>query len=239
MSVYLDIAFLVNFLFDCEIIFLTLKISSKKIVYSRIAFAGILGGLEGVFVFFPYFRILSQPPVSFLVLLLMIHIAAKPSSKREFFESYLLFLVISFIFGGAMTFLRIKTVFGLLLILPIYLAILNIRKKICSKSINAVLCYKDRCVEKNAIYDSGNNVFYLDKPVIFGDKEVFCEIFGEEFNANRELLEVSYQSIGGDGVASGIQLEKVVVYGKSFDGAVLCLFDGDLKNRIILNGIMV
>ena len=74
MSVYLDVAFLINFLFDAEIIILTLKIASKKIAYLRVVFAAFVGGMAGVFVFFPYFRILALPPISFSVLALMLYI---------------------------------------------------------------------------------------------------------------------------------------------------------------------
>ncbi|MBR4173466.1 MAG: sigma-E processing peptidase SpoIIGA [Clostridia bacterium] len=126
MSVYLDVAFLINFLFDAEIIILTLKIASKKIAYLRVVFAAFVGGMAGVFVFFPYFRILALPPISFSVLALMLYIAGNLKSKKDFFEIYIIFLINAFLFGGIMTFLRLKATFGLLVILPVYHAVSGI-----------------------------------------------------------------------------------------------------------------
>ena len=246
MAVYLDIAFLINFLFDAEILFLTLVLLSKRITYRRIVFAAFLGGLQGVFVFFPYFRILSLPPVSFLTPLLMVIIATKPVSVREIFEGYMFFLTSAFLVGGAMAFLKLKIIFALLLILPLYLAILNIRKNIFKKHTSVTLFYKGKKIEKQAVYDSGNMVFYCGKPVIFGSKKIFFELTDRNFADSNILSEINaddlcmvcYKTVGKSGIAAGIRLENAVVSGKSFDGAVICMFDGGLKDEIILNGIM-
>lgn len=246
MYIYLDLAFLLNFLFDAEIIFLTHVFLSKKVAYSRMVFAAFLGGLEGVFVFFPYFRILSLPPVSFLAALFMVIIAVKPVSAREAFEGYIFFLTAAFLIGGAMAFLKLKIIFGLFLILPLYMAILNIKKRIFKKHTSVTLCYKGRKIEKNAVYDSGNTVSYYGKPVIFGNKTIFFEILDKKNEVGGILSEinkedlciVSYKTVDRNGIAAGIRLENAVVSGKSFEGTVICLFEGGLKDEIILNGIM-
>lgn len=239
MSVYLDIAFLINFLFDTEIILLTLLVTSKKIMPYRIVLAGFLGGLEGVFVFFPYFEILLIPPISFLISFLLVFISVYPSKLKELFETYIFFLITAFLFGGIMSFFNLKTIFGLFLILPIYLAIIRVRKEIFKKRTRVTLCYKGREIEKNALYDSGNTVFYFGKPVIFASKELFLEILGEDFADEKDLCTVTYGSAGKKGISQGIRLEKAVVSGKSFDGAVICPIGNDLKEDVILNGIMV
>ena len=241
MRVYLDIAFFVNFIFDAEILFLMLTITSKKITYKRLIFAALLGGLQGVFVFFPYFRILSLPPVSFLVSLLMVFIAAKPSTKREFFENYLIFLMTSFLFGGVMTFLKLRAVFSTLLILPVYLGILKIRQKIFKKRTRITLCYKGKNLERDAVYDSGNTVFYFGKPVIFGSKRLFCDILDRDLSDMKyeDFCLVPYKCVGKSGIAKGIRLDKAVVSDKNFDGTVFCYFDEDLNDEVILNGVMV
>ena len=243
MYVYLDLAFLINFLFDAEILFLTLKITSKRIVIWRILLAALVGGLQGVFVFFPYFRILSVPPISLLTPLFMLGIAL---GKTNILIEYVIFLVISFIFGGAMSFFNFGAAFGLILIIPVYMGIMKIRRNIFKKQKDITLYYKDRIIRKNAVYDSGNSVFYFGKPVIFGNRHTFCEILDkntiensiyEEINPD-DLCVVPYKSLGKSGVAAGIRLEKAVVSGKNFDGAVICYFD-DNKNEVVLNGIMI
>lgn len=245
LSVYVDVAFLVNFLFDAEIIFLTLTVTSKKINFLRIVLSAFLGGLYGVLVFFPYFRILSKPPISFLILLVIIYTALKPSSVRELFESYIVFLVIAFLLGGAMSFLNVGIILGLLLIFPLYLAIINIRKKIFKKTADVIIRYKGREIEKKGIYDSGNKVFYFGKPVIFGSKKLLFEILGDNcFNEEpqippEDLCIVAYSSIGKSGTIKGIRLDKAVVSKREFCGTVICFFDNDLYDEVILNGIMI
>ena len=109
-----------------------------------------------------------------------------------------------------------------------------------------LLSYKGKKIEKNAVYDSGNTVFYYGTPVIFGSKTIFFEILGKNFEDSDILTEigaedlcmVSYKTVGKSGIAKGIRLENAVVSGKSFEGTVICLFEGDLKDKIILNSIM-
>ena len=244
MSVYLDIAFFINFLFDAEILFLLLKVASKKITYSRLFISALLGGLQGVFVFLPYFRILSLPPVSFLVSFFMVFVAVNPQSKKELFGSYIIFLMIAFFFGGAMTFFRLKAILGLLMILPLYFGLIKIRRKIFKKKINVTLVYKGKILERDAVYDSGNTVQYFGRPVIFGNKRLFYEIVGKkqimpnEENATDFCL-VPYKCVGKSGIAKGIRLDRAVVSDRNFDGAVFCCFEENLTDEVILNGIMI
>ena len=242
MSVYLDIAFFVNFIFDAEILFLMLTVTSKKITYNRLFFSALLGGLQGVFVFFPYFRILSLPPVSFLVSFFMVFLAVNPTSIKELFGSYLIFLMTAFLLGGAMSFLKFKAVFGVLLILPLYFGIMKTRKKIIRKKINVTLFYKGKILERDAVYDSCNMVFYFGKPVIFGNKSLFYEIVGDRqmfLNREKDFCLVPYKCVGKSGIAKGIRLDKAVVSDKNFDGTIFCCFEDNLTDEVILNGIMV
>ena len=246
MKVYLDVAFLVNFLFDAEIIFLTLVLFSRRIVYHRIIFAAFLGGLQGVFVFFPYFRILSLPPISFLASAVMVIISLKPACIKDFFEGYIFFLLTGFLFGGAMTFLRLKAIFGVLLVIPAYFGIVGVRSRIYKKRTKVTLFYNGKKIEKDAVYDSGNSVFYLGKPVIFGGRQVFSEILNDDFSENnilnainpKDMCIVPYKSMGKSGITAGIRLENAVIGRKDFKNAVICLFDGDLKDEVVLNGVM-
>ena len=247
MSVYLDVAFFINFMFDAQIILLTLTVISKKIVYPRIIFSAFLGGLQGVLVFFPYFRILSLPPVSFLVSLLMVFTAVNPNSLKELFEGYIFFLIASFLIGGAMAFLKLRVIFGLLLIFPLFLTIQNIRNKIFRKNTRVILCYKGKMIETNAVYDSGNTVSYFGSPVIFGSREIFREIMDKDIpdqemlygEDSGDLCLVTYKSMGKSGICAGIRLENAIVSEKNYEGTVICLFEGNLEDKVILNSVMV
>ena len=244
MSVYLDLAFCANFLFDAQIIVIAHLICSKKIRPLRVFFAALMGGVEGVLVFFPYFGILSLPPINAAVSVLMTAIAICPCRVRQFLRFYIVFMSASFFLAGFMTFLSAGALWGSLLILPTCLMLKRIKDEIFLKRADAVLYFNGKRVEKRALYDSGNCVFYLGKPVIFGNKKLFFDLFGkdsseEELKTCEKMCVIPYKTVGKSGTVMGIRLDKAVVDGKCFDGAVLGFFEENLRDEIILNGTMM
>ncbi|MCR4719242.1 MAG: sigma-E processing peptidase SpoIIGA [Firmicutes bacterium] len=243
MSIYLDLAFFANFLFDAELVVMAHLICSKKIRPFRIFFAAFLGGVQGVLVFFPYFGILSLPPVSFLLSLLMVAAAICPCKKRDFFAFYIIFLGGSFFLAGIITFMNAQFFWSILLIMPVYGVITKIKKEISIKHSTVTLCYKDRKIEKTALYDSGNSVFYMGKPVIMANRKLVADFLGKDFlQADLESCEdiciIPYKTVGQSGTLMGIRLDSAIVSGKSYDGAVLGFFDENLRDEIVLNRIM-
>lgn len=243
MSIYLDLAFFLNFLFDAELIILTHLVCSRKVRPFRVFLAAFLGGMQGVFVFFPYFGILSLPPVSVLVSFLITAAAIYPSSKKDFFTFYIIFLGASFFLAGAITFAHVQVLWGSLLIIPLYGVIAKIKKEILLKHSTVTLCYKDRRIEKKALYDSGNSVFYLGKPVIIANKTLIGDFFGEnirvcDLEKSEDVCVIPYKTVGKSGTLIGIRLDSAVVDGKSYDGTVLGFFDENLNDEIILNRVM-
>ncbi|MBR4723906.1 MAG: sigma-E processing peptidase SpoIIGA [Clostridia bacterium] len=243
MSVYLDLAFFLNFVFDAELIIMTHLICSKKIRPFRVFLAAFLGGMQGVLVFFPYFGILSLPPVSILVSVLMTTAAICPCKKRDFFTFYIIFLGASFFLAGIITFAKTRLLLGSLLIIPLYGVIEKIKKEIFLKRSTVTLCYKDRKIEKTALYDSGNAVFYLGKPVIMANRKLLCDFFGKDFaqrdlESSEDVCIIPYKAVGKSGTVIGIRLDAAIVNGKSYCGAVLGFFDESLNDEIILNRTM-
>ena len=240
MSVYLDLAFLANFLFDAELLCLTYFICSEKIRPFRIFLAAFMGGVEGVLVFFPFFRALSEPSVNFAMSLLIVLIAIAPCKIGKFITFYIIFVSASFFLAGFMVFAHTGTFWGILLILPIYLAISKIKKELLSKRTKAVLCYDGKSIERQAFYDSGNSVTYFGKPVIFGGRELIPELLGKEsLESCEKVCIIPYKTLGKSGTVMGIRLDRAVVCGKSYEGAVLGFFDEEAKDEIILNGSMI
>jgi len=240
MSVYLDLAFLVNFLFDAEILCLSHFICSEKIRPFRIFLAAFMGGIEGVLVFFPFFDALSLPSVNFFVSLLIAAIASAPCKIGKFITFYIIFVSASFFIAGFMVFAHAGVFWGILLAMPVYFAIAKIKSEIFLKRTKAVLYYGGKRIERQALYDSGNSVTYLGKPVIFGNRALIPEFLGDESLENCEkICIIPYKSAGKSGTVLGIRLDKAVVCGKAFDGAVLGFFDEGFKDEIILNGTMM
>ncbi len=246
MTVYADVLFIINFLFDAEILLILLRLYSKKIPLVRLLLSTCIGGLQGIFVFIPYFRILCAPPARFLIPLVLVWAVFAPCKTGELIGAWISFLTISFAFSGAISFFDLKAIYGLLLLIPVYVMLTLLKRNIKRKKSIATLTYKDRKIAEEGLYDSGNALFYNSSPVILADKSVFEKLFGKGFSINaanewvdaEDLCLVPYSALGGEGTIFGIRLESAVINGKRYDNAVLGYSGDKFKDNLILNSTM-
>ncbi len=246
MTVYADILFLINFAFDLEVLLILLRLYSKKIPPVKLLLSTCIGGLQGIFVFIPYFRMLCSPPARLLVPLLMVALVFFPCRTKELFGAWITFLVISFVFSGLISFLEIKGLWGLLLLVPVYAAVCFVKRRAVKKTGTAVLIYKDRKISEQGFFDSGNMLSSCGNPVILANDDVFKRLFGSGFSINAaaewtdacDLRVVPYNALGKQGVVFGIRLDCIVVDGKRYDNAVLGYCEDKFSDNLILNGIM-
>ncbi len=243
LTVYVDILFLLNFIYDAEILCLLCKIYSRRVKPLRLIFSSLMGGIQGIFFFIPYFRIFSVFPIGLFFPLLLIWIALYPIKLRELFKGYFVFLSIAFIFSGLLLFFSIKAKYGIFFIIPVYLLLDLLKKKAKIIRYETELTYGEKNVKVLGLYDSGNKVFYLDKPVIFGNKEICIKLFGNEKIEKSKIHDedfcvVPYKTVRGSGVCYGVKLKEVLVNKKKYDNVIIAIFDADLEEEVILNGIM-
>lgn len=246
MTVYADIVFLVNFVFDAQILLILLKLSSKKIPPLRFLLSTCIGGLQGIFVFIPYFRILCMPPARFLIPLLMVSVIFSPCKTRELLKLWVIFLTISFVFSGAINFFGLNLVCSLMLPIPLYTAIVVIKKNIVRKKETVILAYHDKKLEQEGFFDSGNMLFHNGNPVILASSDVFKRLFGDGFSINavsewidvRDFCVIPYKALGKTGIVFGIKLDFAVVAGKRYDGVVLGYCNDNFSDNLILNSVM-
>ncbi len=247
MIVYADLVFLVNFAFDMELLLILLKLTSKKAPPVRLFLSACIGGVQGVFVFIPYFRILAAPPAGLFVPLVMTVLVMYPSRLREYIKVWLLFLCCSFVLSGMMSFFGIDTLWGLLLLVPVYAAVSLIKKTSIKKNLHTALYYGENCVKVEGFMDSGNGMMYRGVPVILANEKIFEKLFGKGFNINavyewadsRDICVIPYQALGKTGVVTGVRLDKAVIDGKNYENVILGYFSDNLTDDLILNGIMV
>lgn len=246
MTVYADVLFIINFIFDAEILMILLRLYSKKIPALRLLLSTCIGGLQGIFVFIPYFRILCSPPARFLVPFVMVCIVFLPCKTGELISVWTSFLAISFVFSGAITFFHMKAVYGLLLMLPLYVMIVLIKRNIKRKKSQAILVYKDKKISEDGFFDSGNTLFYNEAPVMLANSNVFIKLFGDGFSPGvacewidvEDICFIPYTSLGSEGVIFGIKLEYALIGEKRYDNAVLGYSDDKFKDNLILNSTM-
>lgn len=246
MTVYADVLFMLNFVFDLEILIILLRLYSKKVPPVRLLLSTCIGGMQGIFVFIPYFRILCSPPARFLMPLLLVAAVFVPCKIGELVGGWSCFLAISFVVLGAINFFDLKAMYALLLFVPVYVMLMIVKRNIKRKKSIAVLVYKDKKITEEGLFDSGNTLFYNSRPVMLANHNVFEELFGDGFspNAANEWVEsddvcfVPYTALGSEGVIFGIKLECAIINGKKYENSILGYSDDNFKDNLILNSTM-
>lgn len=246
MTVYADVSFFINFLFDAEILFLLCKVYSKKVPILRLFFASCLGGISGVFAFIPYLEIFVRPPARFIIPIFMICIVFLPLKPKAFFSRYLSYLAISFIMSGIINFLGLSAFSGLLVPIPVYLLICILRKNLNKKKSQVILEYKNKSMTAEGFYDTGNMLLSGGLPVILGSERIFrelldCEISKENIMSLAKRFEmriIPFMSLGKAGTVLGIKLDRIWVDGKEYEEVVMAYAGNRFSDDLILNSIM-
>lgn len=246
MSVYADVSFFMNFLFDAEILILLCKVYTKKVPRLRLFVSAFIGGLLGVFAFIPYLEILARPPARFIIPFFMIYIVFKPFNAKEFLGQYVSFVGISFILSGMIHFLDLSAYSGLLIPVPVYFLVCILKKNVKKKKGEVILEYKDKSITAEGFYDTGNMLLSGGLPVILGSERIFRELFECEISKENimslskrfEMRIIPYISLGKAGTVMGIKLKRIWVDGKQYDEVVLAYAGNKFSDDLILNSVM-
>lgn len=247
MTVYADVLFLTNFLFDAGILIILLRLSSRKIPVLRLLLSACMGGVQSLFAFVPYFRILCMPPARFAAAFIMAFIVLYPCRPAETVRGGIALLASAFILSGAISFFNMKSYVCILLLVPIYFVIDFVKKSASATYKAATLTYRGKSVTLNGFYDSGNMMNYNGAPVMLAGDAVFKQLLGngfcisaaQEWADMKDIRVIPYTALGKTGTAMGIKLDNAIVGGKSYDNAVLAYFDDNFKDDLILNRIMI
>lgn len=246
MTVYADILFLINFIFDAEILVLLCKIYSKKVPVLRVLLSATVGGLFGVFAFVPYFGILAGPPARVVMPFIMTALVFLPCKKEVLASVAAIFMGMSFIVSGAVSFFGLKGFLGIFVPVPVYGIVLLIKKNSLKRRSTTILCYKDFISSEDGFFDSGNMLTYKNAPVILGNQAVFERLFGKGFSIfalsewvdSKDVRMVPYASLGKSGAVMGIQLDYAQIGGKKYPKAVLAYSADKFSEELILNSVM-
>lgn len=246
MTVYADVLFVVNFLFDAEILILLCKIYSKKIHKIRLIISACLGGVISVFAFYPYLEIFARFPSSIMLPFIMVCVVFCPLDIKDLISRYLSFLAISFILSGAINFFGLNTVFSLLLPIPLYFMICLLRKNIKKKKGEVMLEYAGKTIKTEGFFDSGNMLLSGGLPVVLGSRKIFMELFDCDFsnkNINSlserfEMRIVPFTSLGKTGTVLGVKLNRIWVDGKEYNDVVLAYAGDKFSDDLVLNSVM-
>ena len=99
--VYADITFLVNFIMDFLILWVTVRLTGIPVSYIRIVIAAGLGGIYAVGYLFPELSFWYSLPLKVLFSVFLVIVAVLPRTWKDLAKSMLLFYGINFLVAGA------------------------------------------------------------------------------------------------------------------------------------------
>lgn len=197
MVVYIEYAFLENFLLDGALLCLALLFSKSKIRWWRVALSALFGTVFALA--YPFLKLPAALGylLKFSVGFLLCFIACgRVKTKKEWGRYALtsvLFFVLSFAFGGALTALAnglfqgniptafVTVGFAVLSVVALLLAKkLYKKKKLHAYTYNCRILYNKRNVAISGYFDSGNLAQKNGLPVCFLSPDILYALFGEE-----------------------------------------------------------
>lgn len=244
MRVYLDIIFLINFIFDFISILGTSIILKRNIKLIKIIIGSIIGEISVLSVFIRFNNIeliIFKIIISFLIILIVFNF----KNMRYFFTNLYYFYLIELILGGLLYMFKNMFNYSMLIeillgISFIYFFIKNIKKLKTNynKYISVMLDINNNTYELNAFLDTGNKLRdpYLNNPIIILDNT--------KYKLNGDIL-VPFSTCNYNGIlkcikgsnlyVNGIKINKKFLVGLSnninIDG-VDCIFNEDLMEEL-------
>ncbi|MBO4939871.1 MAG: sigma-E processing peptidase SpoIIGA [Clostridia bacterium] len=232
MEVYIEYAFLENFLFDSVLLFLALYATRTEIKVWRVLVGGIVGGAFSLLfplLILPY--LLSQI-LKFSVGFLLCLLSYPPIKNKKEWGRYaftsVFFFIFSFGFGGALLavlsndYTRIPS-FAVMLAFAVLtgLSCFLVRKfyqkrRIYQSMTECLLLYREKSLKTMGFIDSGNQVRKNGIPVCFVSPDLFYDLCGEEVflkEGGQVCDEIRIRTLGGEKTVRAIQGELGVMDG--------------------------
>ena len=110
--IYVDVLFLINFSIDGFLLICMAQMGGFRIKGLRIAAGALLGGIYSVLIFFPDLPDILLALSKIAAAAIMLLIAVKISTLRDFFRGFLCFYISGFLLGGVLTALMYTTSWG-------------------------------------------------------------------------------------------------------------------------------
>ncbi|NRG25667.1 sigma-E processing peptidase SpoIIGA [Bacillus circulans] len=102
MAIYLDVIWLLNFLFDSLLLYLTGILLKKKIIHWRILLGGLIGSLIILFSITPLSPYTNHPISKLLFSIVMVATAFGYKRFRTYIQALMIFYLATFLIGGTL-----------------------------------------------------------------------------------------------------------------------------------------
>ena len=182
MTVYIEYVLIDNFIIDYLLLKASLSLSAHSVSRVRLLFCAFLGAIFALFYPLIAINVVLLTAIKLCFGLLLVLLAGKYKTKKDYYVTAVMFFTYTFITGGAI--IGIFNLLGLpysseisvaLMVIPVYLIFMAITSVIKflyrQKDIQAYVCDVEISafgVTKKArgFYDTGNELFDGDNPVI-------------------------------------------------------------------------
>lgn len=199
MSVFIEVVLIDNLIIDYLLLRTTFLIMGKKYKNRWLIFSSIIGAIFALL--YPLLRV--KGGLLFLIKILsgalMVLISNSFIKFKEYYYNFLVFLCLTFLSGGALSFLstslenqNITKYTSLFIIIPFFLVIEGVRriitiiykrKTVVSNLYEIKLSDYGLSINEKGFYDTGNLAYHNGLPVIFADRSLF-----EKALANIEFI---------------------------------------------------
>ena len=260
MTVYIEYVLIDNFVIDFLLLKSALMTTATPTNKKRLVFSALLGA--GLALFYPlieHVKLISVT-VKILCAILMVLVSAKHRNIRSFYLTSLLFLVYTFISGGAITGLfnlfnieysnEISIAF---MIAPVYLVLkvafsiikhLVKSREVLSNCVKIEIEHGKRKIGGVGFFDTGNCAFDGDRPIIVCGKAFALKLLGSGMG-KVSIKKVEIITVNGKSQNSAIELDKLWIYNGDepniFNNVTLCVskyFIGDGYDVILHPSLM-
>lgn len=251
MKVYLDLIFILNFLFDLLLLLVVSIILRRRASFKRLLLGALVGSLS---IFFLFMNISSFELFIFkiIVSILMIIISFKYKDLRYTFRNLLYLYTSSIILGGFLYLLNVQFSYKqdglifynnglsvnwivLLICSPVILYLyvkqgINLKNNYSNYYLVDIY-FKDAKVSVSAFLDTGNNLIdpYVKRPIILVSNSVLESVYQDE-----DIILVPYESLNHHGLLKCIKPDKINILGV---GIKTNLLIGMSEEKIKIDGI--
>lgn len=251
MKVYLDLIFILNFLFDF-LLLLIVGVLLRRCASLKRVFLGSLVGAVSIFFLFMDISSLELFILKVLVSILMVITSFKYKNLKYTFRNLLYLYTASIILGGFLYLLNVEFSYkqdGLIfyhdglsinwiillitspIILYIYLKQGLYLKNNYSNYYLVDIYFKDEKINVSAFLDTGNRLIdpYQQRPIILVSKKELKNYYDDN-----DIILVPYESLNHHGILKCIKPDKIIILGVGVRNNLLI---GISEDKINIDGI--
>ena len=245
MKVYLDVIFLINFLFDFLLLTATSLLLKRNVKFVNILLGSLVGALS-IFVLFIQINSFELFIIKVIISLLMVLITFKYKNIRYTLKNIFYLYSTSMVLGGVLYYLNVEFSYkqeGLvfyhdgLSINFIFLIIFSpvivyaYVKQIKKLKNNCKIYFYDKCLDLTGFIDSGNQLTdpYLRRPIILINKKDYIYDINEF-----KMVMVPYSGVNSKGLITCVQPTKIIINNHLLKKNCLV---GLLEDDIVIDGV--